>query len=71
MPTPKTKTTTITVEILINTPNAVFVSNGNREKWIPKSEIIRPTRNDWENIEAGNTIAIQIPKSLAVEKELV
>jgi len=68
---PETNTVEITVEILIQTPDAVFVSDGNREEWIPKSLITNPEWNDWEEIEAGNTIAIQIPEWVAVEKELV
>lgn len=70
MSTPKTNTTEITVEILIQTPDAVFVSDGKREKWLAKSEITNPKADGWEKVRAGDTIAIQIPEWIAVEKGL-
>lgn len=57
----------IDVEILRETNMAIFVSNGDMEAWIPKSQII----DSDENFEIGTSITITIPEWLAIEKELI
>lgn len=55
----------IDVDQISGTRDAIFISNGSQEAWIPKSQITDLERDN------GKLISIIIPEWLAIEKELV
>ena len=59
----------INVEILNETDLDIFISDGDKEVWIPKSQIIEPS--DGEYMVGDIMLTITIPEWLAIEKGFV
>ena len=52
-----------------HTDKAVLINDGDREVWIPKSQI--SVLEDWYDLEPGDPLTIEIPEWLAEDKELI
>lgn len=58
----------IDIQILRETDKAIFVSDGDNESWIPKSQI--ECEEDIEN-KIGKILTINIPEWLAFDSDLI
>ncbi len=58
----------VDVEIRIVTEKAVFIHDGSRSEWIPKSQIEDPPDDE---LEVGKHVTLLIPRWLAEEKGIV
>ncbi len=56
----------IWVELIMITNAAILINDGQTEAWLPKSQIEYD-----DDAEPGDTIDIEMPEWLAVEKDLV
>lgn len=59
-----------------HTDKAVLVNDGDREAWIPKSQIEdleydRYDAEDWYDLEPGDSLTMSIPEWLAEDKGLI
>ena len=56
----------VAVTILHETVMAFLVDDGINQVWLPKSQI-----KDHEDISIGETLEIEIPEWLAIDKEII
>lgn len=57
----------VTGKVLAKTPGAILINDGDRDAWLPISQI----QNYDESWKMGETVDLEIPEWLATEKELV
>lgn len=63
------RTVWVTVTILVETDEAYLVDSGVGENaWVPKSQIEDYSE---ESFESGDTIEVEIPEWLAIEKDMI
>lgn len=65
------ETVEVDVELVYKTEEAVLVSEGQVEGWIPKSLIAKPNREDVDEMDLGTWFKIEIPEWKAIEVEFV
>jgi len=59
----------LAIELIGKTDLALFVFDGIRTVWIPKSQILDP--EDLDDYNYGECFTITIPEWLALEKEMI
>ena len=60
------ETVDLTLTILHETPSAVFVSDGDNECWLAKSQI-----NILDDYEVGDDVEIVVPEWMALANDLI
>ena len=65
------ETVEVDVELVYRTDDAVLLSEGQVEGWIPKSLVVEPDREEMDDMELGTWFKVKIPEWKAVEVEFV